>query len=109
MYKSFFISYGNFYLKKYTRAAKLSYAVLVSLYVLLDPKLNPTPPGDSIYSKFASLFQECGFTFSSVDFGSNMKGPFSYTIPMRLEHPGPPLSHRMVGSWEGSFCESKKT
>jgi len=41
--------------------------------------------------------------------GLNTNGPFSYTIPIRLEQPGPPLSHKTSGSLSGSRCESKKT
>jgi hypothetical protein len=37
-----------------------------------------------------------------------MKGPFSCSKAIRLEHPGPPVSQIMSGSAEMSFCEWKK-
>lgn len=80
--------------------------VVVSLTLsFLDPMLNPTPAGNSRYSRFALLFQAFGFILILTVPGWNVKGPFSNNNAFIPEHPGPPLIHTTSGSLATLLCD----
>jgi len=56
----------------------------------------------------AFLFQLYGLIYISVFPGLNKNGPFSVTMPIREEHPGPPFNHNITGSSYGDDWLSYK-
>lgn len=55
---------------------------------------KPTPGGPSKYKTLYFLFQEnSGLGVKKGLFPVNIKGPFSYTSPNKLEQPGPPFNY----------------
>lgn len=56
----------------------------------------------------SSFTHSPSYGFSLVPFPSSLslQGPFSEKSPIILLHPGPPLSQRMRGSWDGSERDS---
>lgn len=87
-----------------------SSVVIVSLRVeLAGASLKPTPAGSSKYRTLAYLFHALGLSVKVSFLGLKMKGPFSRTIPLIAEQPGPPVSTRSSGSLVTSFWDSCKT
>ena len=61
---------------------------------------NPTPGGDSKKRRLASWFHEKGLKYSAklLEPEYRILGPIYCVNPSRLEHPGPPFSHKTISS-----------
>lgn len=51
------------------------------------------------------MFHEWLLIYNTVEFCLKMNGPFSCSIPIKLEHPGPPFNHKRTGSDFLEDCE----